>query len=110
MEERVSVTDLLDLVGCDRFAVSGYGALGHYDHIETRASGSLLRRQSERTLVQAKWQTWCIQEQVTFRHSYVCQPPAQVVLPAVVWGHLWDEHPVGAAGLGRHQGQVPAAI
>lgn len=47
---------------------------------------------------------------VTFRHSYVCQPPAQMVLPALIWGHLWDEDPVSTAGLGRHQGQVPAAI
>lgn len=47
---------------------------------------------------------------VTFRHSYVCQPPAQVVLPALIWGHLWDEDPVSTAGLGRHQGQVTAAI
>lgn len=109
-ECRFNRTDLLDLLGCDRFAVSGYGALGHDDHVETRAPGSLLQRQSVRFFAQAELQTWRIPEQATFRHSYVCQPPAQVVLPALLWGHLRDEDPVGSAGLGRHQGQVPAAI
>lgn len=63
VEERLNLTDLLDLVGCDQFAVSRYGALGHDDHIETRTSSSLLRRQSECTFVQAKQQTWWVQEQ-----------------------------------------------
>lgn len=51
-----------------------------------------------------------MQEQLTFKHAYVCQPPAQVVLPSVIWGHLWDEDPVSSAGLGCHKGQVPADI
>lgn len=107
VEETFHFTDLLDLVGRDWFAVSGHGSLGHDDHIETGASGSLLRRQSERT---SKRPAWRMQEQLTFKRSYVCQPPAQVFLPSVIWGHLWDEDPVSSAGLGRHQGQVPAAI
>lgn len=42
VEETFHPTDLLDLVGRDWFAVSGHGSLGHDDHIETGASGSLL--------------------------------------------------------------------
>ena len=42
-------------------------------------------------------------------HTYVCQPPAQVILPALVWGHLWDEHPVRTTRQSRHQCKVPAA-
>lgn len=70
VEERFNLTDLLDLVGCDQFAVSGYGALGHYDHVETRASASLLGRQSERIFARAK------------RHSRASHIQALLRLPA----------------------------
>ena len=42
-------------------------------------------------------------------HTYIHQPPAQVVLPVLSWGHLRNEHPVCTAGQSRHQSQVPAA-
>lgn len=41
------------------------------------------------------------------RHTYIREPPAQVVLPVVIWWHLWNEHPVGTTGQSCHQGQVP---
>lgn len=47
LEETFS-PDLLDLLGCDRLAISGYGTLGHNDHVKARASCSLLQRQPER--------------------------------------------------------------
>lgn len=37
-------TCLLDLVRCNRHAISGYRTLSHYDHIQTRTSGPLLEK------------------------------------------------------------------
>lgn len=38
----------------------------------------------------------------TTMDTYIGQPPAQMVLPAFIWGHLWDEDPVGTTGQSRH--------
>lgn len=28
------------------------------------------------------------------------------ILPAVLWRHFWNQHPVGSTGQGAHQSQV----
>lgn len=39
---------------------------------------------------------------------YLRELDAHVFLPAFLWRRLRKEHPVGPAGQGAHQGQVPA--
>lgn len=38
--------------------------------------------------------------------TYIHQPPAQVFFPAVIWGHLWNKHPVSTTCQRSNQGEV----
>lgn len=40
------------------------------------------------------------------RQGYRREFLTHLVLPAVLWGHLRNQHPVGPAGQGAHQGQI----
>lgn len=94
-------TDLLDLLTCDWFTAAVQGSLSNDDDVQAGAAASLLDMTGE-GLITPGFFSFKPAEQ----RSYILESPAQMLLPPLIWRHLWNEHPVGSTGQSRHQGEV----
>lgn len=80
-------------------------SLCHNDDVQTGAAASLLRGKNK-TFTALKQAVIYNSEHVG-EDNDIGQSSTQMLLPALLWGHLRDEDPVGATGQSRYQGQIP---
>lgn len=111
-----TITDLFDLLTCDGLALAIHCSFCDDDNIQTRTTASLLRQTEKIDRERERKRGVIFSVLGTFKlffwdgawwEIYIHQSSAQMLLPPIIWGHLWDEHPVSTTGKSGHQSQVP---